>query len=163
MAVASHPAESSAIVDQATITSVVPVFVAIMVWVIRILIIGTLSLAMDRLLHPGAEQRTAFQNALSASARQPRQPVQTTQPMNIPAGLNSAGIPARPSASRAMAGSRGTRPAVQETEEYENTNSGYARSEPTYHSMSMSARPPVKTAGSNPNTNDNNANNRYRR
>src|SRR5512138_798235 len=64
MAVASHPAESTAIVDQATLTGVVPVFVAIMVWVIRILIIGTLSLSVDRILHPEkalvqAEERQA--------------------------------------------------------------------------------------------------------
>jgi hypothetical protein len=161
MAVASHPVQSAVIVDQQAITTIVPVFVAVMVWVIRILIIGTLSLAMDRLMHPGVEQRTAFQNALSASARQPRQPIQTTQPMNnIPAGLNSAGISSRPSASRSMSASRNSRPspAVQEEEEY-TENSGYSRGEPTYHSMGVSARPPVKSSAPN----ENSASSRYRR
>jgi hypothetical protein len=159
MAVAGRPLQSSSIVDPKTITSVVPVFVAIMVWVIRILIIGTLSLAMDRLLHPGAEQRTALQNAMSASARQPRQPAQPTQPMNIPAGLNSAGIPPRPAMSRAMSGSR-ARPGAP-VDENTDTTVRNGRPEPTYHSLSMSARPPVKVGDSN--TNENQGSGRYRR
>src|SRR5512147_2101292 len=66
MAIATHKVQSAAVVDPKTIATVVPVFVAVMVWVIRILIIGTLSLAMDRLLHPGVVQRTVLENALSA-------------------------------------------------------------------------------------------------
>jgi hypothetical protein len=165
MAVASHPVQSSAVVDPSTITSIVPVFVAIMVWVIRILIIGTLSMAMDRMMHPGAEQRTTLQNAVSASsasARQPRQPVQPTQPMNIPASLNSAGIPPRPSASRSMSGSRPARPTVAEEEDFSDT-SLQGRPDPTYHSLSMSARPAVKSGNSSSNPNQNSGSNRYRR
>jgi hypothetical protein len=159
MAVASHPVKSSAIVDPATITSVVPVFVAIMVWVIRILIIGTLSMAMDRLLHPGAEQRTALQNALSPSARPSRQPAQTMQPMNIPAGLNSAGIPPRPALSRAMSASRSSRPAPADEPELAPEPPARGHPDPTYHSLSMSARPPVKDGKPN----EDPGANRYRR
>jgi hypothetical protein len=171
MAVASHPVQSSSVVDPATLTTVVPVFVAIMVWVIRILIIGTLSLAMDRLLHPGLEQRTALQNAMSASARQPRQPVQTQQPMHIPSSLNSAGIPARPSVTRSMSSSHGSshgssrssRPAPSpfEEEDYPE-NAPRTRGEPTYHTLSMSSRPPVKN-GSSSNESNGNGTGRYRR
>ncbi|RPJ50408.1 MAG: hypothetical protein EHM21_05020 [Chloroflexi bacterium] len=172
MAVASHPVQSSAVVDPGTIITIVPVFVAIMVWVIRILIIGTLSLAIDRLMHPGAEQRTALQNALeasrysaasqqsAASARQPRQPAQPTQPMNIPASLNSAGIPPRPGVSRSMSGAKSTRPSYAEEDEF--SDSAQSRPDPTYHSLSMSARPQVRNGrGSNPN--ENTGVNQYRR
>jgi hypothetical protein len=163
MAVADHPVKSSVIVDASTITSVVPIFVAIMVWVIRILIIGTLSLAMDRLLHPDAvEQRTPLQNAIDASARQPRQPVQTTQPMNIPAGLNSAGIPPRASMSRSMSASRGGRPAPADEPDYIPDNASRGRPDPTYHSLSMSNRPPIKKGGSGSND-SNSGSNRYPR
>ncbi len=158
MAIASHPVQSSVVVDPTTITTIVPVFVAIMVWVIRILIIGTLSLAMDRLLHPGMVQRTALQNAMSASARQPRQPVQTQQPMNIPASLNSAGIPARPAGVRSMSGARSSRPAAAPDEGDYPDNTSRSRTDPTYHTLSMSTRPPVKNG-----TNENNGANRYRR
>ncbi len=162
LAVASHPVQSSAVVDPATITTVVPVFVAIMVWVIRILIIGTLSLAMDRLLHPGAVQRTVLENALSASARQPRQPVQTQQPMNIPASLNSAGIPPRPSVSRSMSASRTSRPSAMDEGDYAD-NSANGRQEPTYHSLSLSSRPPVKNGTNGSGSGEKPGSNRFRR
>ena len=42
MAITSHKMTSAAIMDTATLIKVVPVFVAVMVWVIRILIIGTI-------------------------------------------------------------------------------------------------------------------------
>lgn len=49
LALANHTPASAAIMERATLTNVVPVFVAVMVWVIRILIIGTFSLAGERL------------------------------------------------------------------------------------------------------------------
>lgn len=147
MAVADHVVQSSTVVDPETITMVVPVFVAIMVWVIRILIIGTLSLAMDRLLHPGMQQRTALQNAISAGAARQNQNVQNrvqtpvTQTMSIPTGLGSAGIPARPGMSRAASAPRNSRP--MEEPEYVSDNVTRNRAEPSYHSLGMSARPAV--------------------
>jgi hypothetical protein len=41
---------SSTVIDQQTLTKVVPVFVAVLVWLIRILIIGTFSVAGEKLL-----------------------------------------------------------------------------------------------------------------
>jgi hypothetical protein len=49
MAVVNHTVRSIAIVDTSTLTHIVPVFVAVMVLVIRILIIGTLSMAIGRI------------------------------------------------------------------------------------------------------------------
>ena len=45
MAVLSHPIQSSSILDTHTITRAVPIFVALMVWLIRILAIGTVATA----------------------------------------------------------------------------------------------------------------------
>ena len=53
MAVANHKEVSTAIMDPKTLTQVVPVFVALMVWVIRILIIGTISVAGEHFLWAG--------------------------------------------------------------------------------------------------------------
>jgi hypothetical protein len=50
MAVVNHNLQSRAFLDEKTLTTIVPVFVALMVWVIRILIIGTISVAGDRFL-----------------------------------------------------------------------------------------------------------------
>ncbi len=50
MAIVNHNVASAAVVNPATLLKIVPVFVAIMVWVIRILIIGSLSYTIERLL-----------------------------------------------------------------------------------------------------------------
>ncbi len=142
MAVANHPIQSSAVIDPKTITTVVPVFVAVMVWVIRILIIGTLSLAMDRMIHPGAVQRIPLQSAVSAAARS-RTQTQNAPARSIPTSLNSAAIPARPNMSRSAAPNTRYSRSVMEEPEFGNDPAARARPEPTYHSLSMSARPPA--------------------
>ena len=91
MAVSNRTSLGSEVIDKETLVTVVPVFVAVLVWIIRILIIGTLSLAVDRLLHPelpgaverrnatyhdGFEPRTSYQPKYSAS---PRSPVSATR------------------------------------------------------------------------------------
>jgi hypothetical protein len=49
IAILNHNAEGGALVGQSTLTQAVPIFVAAMVWLIRILIIGTFSVAGERL------------------------------------------------------------------------------------------------------------------
>lgn len=49
VAIVSHVSAGSVLVGQTTMTKVVPVFVAIMVWLIRVLIIGTFSIAGENL------------------------------------------------------------------------------------------------------------------
>ena len=53
MAITNHAVVSQAIVDSHTIFTVIPVFVALMVWVIRILLIGSLSTASERMFSSG--------------------------------------------------------------------------------------------------------------
>ena len=59
IAITNHTLKSSAVMDAGTLIKVAPIFVAIMVWVIRILIIGSFSVAGDRLLHSGGRRRAA--------------------------------------------------------------------------------------------------------
>ncbi len=50
VAIVNHSsAAAGTVVSNATLTKVIPVFVAVMIWLIRVLIIGTFSLAGDRL------------------------------------------------------------------------------------------------------------------
>ncbi len=70
VAVRSHHELSTMIVGQTTLTMVVPVFVALMVWLIRVLIIGTFSMAGERLFSL-AEVRPATQ--ANAARYQPAQ------------------------------------------------------------------------------------------
>jgi hypothetical protein len=50
VAIVNHSsAAAGAVVSSATLTKVIPIFVAVMIWLIRVLIIGTFSLAGDRM------------------------------------------------------------------------------------------------------------------
>jgi hypothetical protein len=146
MAVVNHTLQSSSIVDPKTIATAVPLFVAIMVWVIRILIIGSLSIALDRLLHPGMEHTPALHSAVASATRgRVSHPVPQTG-SSIPASLNSAAIPARPSMQRSAAA--GNSRAVRSTSPQEPVDLGL-RGEPTYHSINGRPAPvPEKTNAS---------------
>src|SRR5512143_1294490 len=58
IAILSHESLGGEVVSRATMIKVVPLFVAIMVWLIRVLIIGTFSMAGERLFsQSGTSQR----------------------------------------------------------------------------------------------------------
>jgi hypothetical protein len=90
LAVQSHPVVSAGVVNERFVTRTVPVFIALMVWVIRIMIVGSLSKKTDRL--PGeagksggpAISRRELRQAQSRAAH----PAQNIR--SVPAGLNSA-------------------------------------------------------------------------
>jgi hypothetical protein len=68
VAVRNNTSIGSGIIDNRTLTVVVPVFVAFMVWLIRVLIIGTFSIAGDRLFslsetHPAKSSRSGPNNS----------------------------------------------------------------------------------------------------
>ena len=164
MAVATHTMTSTTVIDQETLTKIVPIFVAIMVWLIRILIIGTLSLTMDRLMHPGSEQNmplSAIVHTNHHNSHSGGQRIPAPRPTAIPNTLNTTGFSNRPAARPASASPRGTRsPAVVPVNEDDDIfdpappQRSNTRPEPTYHSLS--ARPRVNNPGNNPN------NTRYR-
>lgn len=54
LAMATHSSTSAAVVNTRSLTTIVPVLVAIMVWIIRILIIGSLSAALEKNSRPKA-------------------------------------------------------------------------------------------------------------
>lgn len=142
LAIVNHQVQSSAVIDPKTITTAVPIFVAVMVWVIRILIIGTLSVAFDRALHPGAARRVSNRRPASVS---------------VAPSLNaSAGYSPRPSFQRSTAPaqrSSSPSPSIRDnptlrsdrTEHIENGGRTIP-AEPTYHSLTMNARPNQTTS-----------------
>jgi hypothetical protein len=110
VAITSHSNLSSEVISSSTLTKVVPVFVAVMVLLIRVLIIGTFSVKGDKLFSQ-AEARNSSQRPIlqsnSALSTRPR-----------PAALT----PFRPASKIAR------------------SDSNYARPEPTYHNLSMQAK-----------------------
>jgi len=115
VAILNHTAAGGALLGQTTMTRVVPIFVACMVWLIRVLIIGTFSVAGERLFtldEARPVQRTASQP--STAFRTPSLP----RTNNIPA---SAYI----------------RPAPKPTPAYNNNPRPV---EPTYHPVGVAAQ-----------------------
>jgi len=114
VAIVNHTSLAGGVVmTNATLTKVVPVFVAIMVWLIRVLIIGTFSVAGERLF-----TQTDAHNSQRNS-----------RPVLQPASSLTSHV--RPPVSNAF------RPASK----IARSEPAYARQEPTYHNLSMSAKP----------------------
>jgi hypothetical protein len=122
IAILNHETLGNAVVDRQTLLRVVPIFVAIMVWLIRVLIIGTFSVAGDRLF-------TQTSTRMSAPAARNRS-LRAAETERLPAAARGAMTPA-------SAAHRSFRPAPKANEPAE--VGGYARPEPTYHPATMSS------------------------
>jgi hypothetical protein len=123
VAILSHNSlGAGSVVSNATLTKAVPVFVAIMVWLIRVLIIGTFSLAGDRLF--SQDSRRSY----SSSSARPQQS-QASRATST-ASLRPASSLPRP------ANNTFSRPAPK-------PQGSYSPPEPTYHNMSFSGRNPT--------------------
>jgi hypothetical protein len=123
IAVLGHESLGGTVVSRETMLKVVPVFVAIMVWVIRVLIIGSFSMTGDRL----------FSQSAPAQRAQPMVRQNQAQPLASTGALSSQSAPYRAS------------PIGEPNPASISAQPGHGRSEPTYHPVSMSA------TNSNPN------------
>jgi len=123
LAVLNHDTLGNAAVARETLLRAVPIFVAIMVWLIRVLIIGTFSVAGDRLFG----QDEAF---ISNSRR--AYPIATLQPA---AQHTFIGHVQAPRSVAAPNGHRGTMKASAPADR------DFVKPEPTYHSLSASSQP----------------------
>lgn len=75
VALVNHTPEGSQVLNYHTITRVVPIFVAVLVWLIRVMIIGTISVAGERLFTVGEasiDPRRVRSARSSAPVRTPR-------------------------------------------------------------------------------------------
>lgn len=81
IAVRSHQELSSLVIGQSTLTRIVPVFVALMVWLIRVLIIGTFSMAGDRLFSLVENRPARIGNVLQS--RPAPQPLRNSNPPSL--------------------------------------------------------------------------------
>ncbi len=110
IALLNHESLGNAVVDRETLLKVVPLFVAILVWLIRVLIIGTFSVAGERLFSQTESYQSTNGSARLRQSRTKAAPVQARKPAS--------------------------RPAYKPTPQPEQS---YGRAEPTYHPLSMSA------------------------
>lgn len=143
VAISTHTSQGTAVMSNATIQQVVPVFVAVMVWVIRILIIGTFSIAGERMFAQHSTRRSSYQ------VQQPQQQYQQSsinrpsvnRPNQQHASRSSLSNTQSTGASRPVIAPASTfsRPQPKPVPRPENS---YNRTpaEPTYHNL-MSSRP----------------------
>ncbi|RME86757.1 MAG: hypothetical protein D6770_11155 [Anaerolineae bacterium] len=128
VAILDHQSAGSVVVGNETVTRVVPIFVAVMVWLIRVLIIGTFSIAGERLFSQDEQQRRVRSTArpsLATSAPRARTAASRPSPLFTPAPRAGA-----------------------------HAESGRRPQEPTYHNLPMSARSPVHSVGQRVSRND---------
>lgn len=78
VAISGHTLQSSSVISLTTLTRVVPVFVAILVWVLRILIIASLSSALER-LNSRTNLRTHETEPAAVGFKSYAEPKQTSQ------------------------------------------------------------------------------------
>lgn len=110
IALLNHESLGNAVVEREMLLKVVPIFVAILVWLIRVLIIGTFSVAGERLFSQTERYQTTNGSARPRQSRVKPVPVQARKP--------------------------NSQPAYKPTPQPEQS---YGRAEPTYHPLSMSA------------------------
>ena len=145
----SHNAslQSGAVLNPGTLVKAVPIFVAAMVWLVRVLIIGTFSLAGDRLFTTAEQGQTSYrpryQNQPQAaqrpySSQQPRPAsYQTQRPINQP--VNQPILRPASQISRPVNSTTGSfRPAPKPTIASQQTS--FIPPEPTYHPVPYNAR-----------------------
>jgi hypothetical protein len=121
IAILQHESLGNSVIARDTLLQVVPIFVAVMVWLIRVLIIGTFSVAGERLFSL-ADVRT------SRSAKSPVAAVRTLGNRSLPQAARN-NIQPVPSFSPAPKPAPSPEPL-------------FNRPEPTYHPVSMKAKTP---------------------
>jgi len=120
IALLNHQTLGNAVVSQTTLLRIVPIFVAVLVWLIRVLIIGSFSVAGDRLFSQG-------QTSYSARARSTGM-ITSAQPARA---LGSPSLKPKVPATSSGAFRPAPKPKT-------NPDSGYQRPEPTYTPLQMS-------------------------
>ncbi len=136
IAIVSHNSlGSDTVLSSGTLTKVVPIFVAAMVWLIRVLIIGTFSLAGDRLFT--TDTRHAYSNQGQPRTSSYQQPRPINQPLNQPV-LRSASSLNRPANTSSF--NPAPKPVLSRAEGPTPQQTSFVPPEPTYHPVSYGAR-----------------------
>ena len=144
MAILNHAVQSTAIMDARQILRVVPIFVAILVWVIRVLVIGSISTVGERILwgqtatRPAASPRSAMARPKSRVTQQPAASARRAAPARSSnnfrfdgASSETANEPMRIQSATSYPSSN----AVPREVVAPRQNPRYKSAEPTYHSL----------------------------
>ena len=129
VAIVNHASMSGgAVISNETMTKIVPIFVSAMVLLIRVLIIGTFSLAGDRLFT--TDERRAYNNPRPVQGTQAYRPSTQQQPV-----IRTASSLNRPTNIPQNGSTNTFRPAPKPP-----TQTSFSRPEPTYHNVSFNGQ-----------------------
>lgn len=95
VAVLSHQALGNVLLSRKTLLKVVPAFIALLVWLIRVLLIGTISLAGDRLFTVESRPASAPRPQVAATAKAGRAAHVRAEPSYHPVGMKASSHGAR--------------------------------------------------------------------
>ena len=129
IAILNHQTLGNAVVARDTLLTIVPIFVAVMVWLIRVLIIGTISMAGDRLFSQTSTQRV---RSTRKTTKRVSNRTKTRKSSNRTLG-NTRSTPIR----RGVNASSSYRPSPKPETNYSSETS-YESTEPTYSPVSFS-------------------------
>ena len=140
VAIANNPnVHSGAVLSAAAFTKAVPIFVAAMVWLVRVLIIGTFSLAGDRLFTTANNSQGQTQYRPQYQSQQPSRPTYQSQQRPINQPVNQPILRPASQINRPVNSNAGSfRPAPKPTTSSQ--QSSFIPPEPTYHPVSYNAR-----------------------
>jgi hypothetical protein len=147
IALINHQTQSSAVIDPNIVMRVVPIVVSVMVWLIRIMIIGTFSMAGERIFTITGENQSQNSNGMPSYQR-------SSMPNN-PSPFSAAGAgssshssyrpshrPVWPNENQPVSAvPNENQPAVNDPSPNYSDRS-YSRPEPTYHEISASPSRP---------------------
>ena len=122
IAVLNQHTLGNAVIAHETLVKVVPIFVAVMIWLIRVLIIGTISMAGDRLFHEGQASSVQQRRRTNKSSSQSRR--------------KSSPFTRRPSTNQNPVQARSSQPSPKQSSRSEPQSSSL---EPTYHPVSLTS------------------------
>jgi hypothetical protein len=125
LAILNHQSLGGSVIERDTMLRAVPIFVAILVWLIRVLIIGTFSVAGDRIFSQSDRK-------LSGRREMPVRSLNNRPPANNPAPSPRPSITTNSAPAFRPAPKAGTNSQPEPS---------YSRQEPTYHPVSMSPPP----------------------
>jgi hypothetical protein len=128
LAVINHQTLGNAIIERQLLLRAVPIFVAVMIWLIRVLIIGSFSVAGDQIMKQSSTMHAG----------------QTARPRINPSTSPVRSFSSQPRSQQAISAkpknTSNSQPVTAASE------SNYRRPEPTYHPLSMS---PTRNMNSN--------------
>jgi hypothetical protein len=132
VAIVNHASASGgAVISSDTLVKIVPVFVAAMILLIRVLIIGTFSMAGDRLYTTDAKRSYNSPRPVEQPSYRPSTPAQAQPAIRSASSLNRpTNVPSTPPGNNTF------RPAPK-SGSGNNQPSSFVRPEPTYHNLSF--------------------------